>query len=121
MTIGSLMSLILDLTFSYKNCYFSLCLHSSIYNYKPVSTKLGQTIQGHKVLCEFDVGVVGPEQLELFALECLHFSIYKYQPIGSKFGQNKYDSLRSHVSLTKSVIGLEQVELFALELESSLE
>ena len=50
------------------------------------------------------MGEIGPEQLELFALEfencyislCLHFSIYKYQPISSKVGQNIYDSKISY-------------------------
>ena len=40
------------------------------------------------------MGVIGPEQLELFALEFEKFncSVYKYQPISSKVGQNIYDS-----------------------------
>ena len=32
-----------------KNCYISLCLHSSIYKYQPISTKLGQNIYDHKI------------------------------------------------------------------------
>ena len=45
------------------------------------------------------MGVIGPEQLELFALElkkcyispCLHCSIHKYQLITSKLSQNIYN------------------------------
>ena len=55
------------------------------------------------------MGVIGPEQLELFSLEfkkmlyftLFHCSIYKYQPNSSKVGQNIYDCLRSHMSLIK--------------------
>ena len=73
------------------------------------------------------IGVIGPEQLELFAIEfenchislCLHCSIYKYQSISSKVGQNIYESKISS-ELIKVVVRPEQVELFALELESLL-
>ena len=45
------------------------------------------------------MGVIEPEQLELFALVfekfcisiCLHYNINKYQPISSKIGQNIND------------------------------
>ena len=39
-----------------KNFYILLCLHSSIYKYQPISTKLGQNIYDHKILDEFDYG-----------------------------------------------------------------
>ena len=32
------------------------CLHSSIYKYQPISTKLGQNIYDHKISDEFDYG-----------------------------------------------------------------
>ena len=32
------------------------CLHSSIYKYKPISTKLGQNVCDHKISDEFDYG-----------------------------------------------------------------
>ena len=40
-----------------------------ICKYRPVSTKLGQNIYVQQNLKEFDHGPIGPEQLELFALE----------------------------------------------------
>ena len=65
MTIRSRMSSIMGLTGpeylelfapELKNCYISLCLHSSIYKYKPISTKLGQNMYDHKILDDFDYG-----------------------------------------------------------------
>ena len=66
MTIRPWMSLILDLIgpehqelFALdlkKNCYISLCLHSSIYKYQPISTKLGQNIYDYKIPNKFDFG-----------------------------------------------------------------
>ena len=32
------------------------CLHSSIYKYQPISTKLGQNIYDHKITDKFDYG-----------------------------------------------------------------
>ena len=40
-----------------------------ICKYRPVSTKLGQNIYVQQNLNEFHHGPIGPEQLELFALE----------------------------------------------------
>ena len=40
----------------WKNCWIWLCLHSSIYKYRPISTKLGQNVCYHKTLDEFDYG-----------------------------------------------------------------
>ena len=45
------------------------------------------------------MGPLGPEQLELFALElgkiaafdCLLSSIYKYKPVSTKLGHNEYE------------------------------
>ena len=39
-----------------KNCYISLCLHSSIYKYQPIRAKLRQNIYDHKISDEFDYG-----------------------------------------------------------------
>ena len=39
-----------------RNCYISLCLHSSIYKYQPFSTKLGQNIYDYRISDEFDYG-----------------------------------------------------------------
>ena len=37
---------------------FGLCLFSSIYKYKPISTKLGHNVYEHKISDEFDYGSV---------------------------------------------------------------
>ena len=50
-----------------KNCYISLCLHSSIYKYQPISTKLGQNMDDHKMSSMLDL--IESERPELFALE----------------------------------------------------
>ena len=39
-----------------KNSYISLCLHSSIDKYQPISTKLYQNIYDYKISNEFDFG-----------------------------------------------------------------
>ena len=51
------------------------------------------------------MGLIGPEQLELFALELgkiatfdFDSSIYKYKPISTKLGHNEYEH-RSQMSL----------------------
>ena len=51
-----------------KKCYNWLCLQSIICKYRPVSTKLGQNIYVQQNL-SLIIGPIGPEQLELFALE----------------------------------------------------
>ena len=44
------------------------------------------------------MGIIGPQQLKLFALEAIDYyillccSIYKYQPVSSKLGQNLHES-----------------------------
>ena len=43
-TIRSRMSLIMDLPLNSKICHIWLCLHTSIYKYRPISTKLGHNI-----------------------------------------------------------------------------
>ena len=51
-----------------KNCWIWLCLHSSIYKYQPISTKLGQNVYDHKISDEFDYGS-NRTRTELSALE----------------------------------------------------
>ena len=46
----------LELKKKKKKCYISLCLHSSIYKYQPISTNLGQNIYDYKISDEFDFG-----------------------------------------------------------------
>ena len=53
-----------------KNVIFDFVYTKSIIcKYRPVSTKLGQNIYVQQNLNEFNMGPIGPEQLELFALE----------------------------------------------------
>ena len=40
----------------WKNCWIWLCLHSIIYKYKPISTKLGQNACENEISDEFDHG-----------------------------------------------------------------
>ena len=73
------------------------------------------------------MGLIGPEHLELFALElkkkksyislCLLSSIYKYQPISANLCQNIYMTITSQMSSIMGLMGQERVELFALELK----
>ena len=84
----------------WKNCWIWLCLHSSIYKYWPVSTKLGQNVYYHKISDEFDYGtnqirtsiVICPWIWKNSGIWlCSHSSIYKYWPIKAKLGQNVCD------------------------------
>ena len=40
----------------WKNCWIWLCLHSSVYKYWPINTKLGQNVYDHKTPDELDYG-----------------------------------------------------------------
>ena len=79
--------------------YTFLCLHSSIYKYQPISTKLGQNIYDYKYRMCLIMGLIRSEHLELFALRlkyfnislCLHSSVYRYQPISTNLGQNIHE------------------------------
>ena len=82
-----------------KKMPISLCLHSSIYKYQSISTKLGQNIYDYKISDEFSfgsnrtrtTGVICPWIKKCYISLCLHSSIYKYQPISTKLVQNIYD------------------------------
>ena len=96
MTIRSRMSSIMGLigpehlelfALDLKKCYISHCLQSSIYKYKPISTKLGQNIYDHKI-DEFDfrsnrtrmtVGYLPLNEKNCYISHCLRSSFYKYQ------------------------------------------
>ena len=78
MKIRSRINLIMDLigleqlelfALELNNCYILLCLHSSIYKYQSISTKLGQNIYDHKISDELIMDLIRPEGPELFALE----------------------------------------------------
>ena len=45
-----------------KNCYIRLCLLSSIYKYKPISTKLGHNEHDHRSHMSLIMGQVIPDQ-----------------------------------------------------------
>ena len=75
------------------------CLHSSIYKYWPINTKLGQNVCDPKISDEFDYGsnqtrtvqVICPWILKICHIWiCFHSSICKYQPISTKLGHNIY-------------------------------
>ena len=74
------------------------------------------------------MGVIGQEQLELFALKFEKNAIFHFVYTVISTNINKlvpklvkiYMTLRSHMTSIKGVIRPEQVELFALELESPL-
>ena len=53
----------------WKNCYIWLCLLSSIYKYKPISTKLGHNEYEHRSQISLIMGQVIPDQWVLSALE----------------------------------------------------
>ena len=83
----------------WKNCWIWLYLHSSIYKYWPISTKLGQNVCGLKTPNECDYGsnrtrtlwVICPMNSKIFYIWfCLHSSICKYWPISTKLGHNIY-------------------------------
>ena len=59
-----------------KNCYIRLFLLSSIYKYKPISTKLGHNEYEHRSQVSLIMGHVIPDQWVLSALEIekLNFS-----------------------------------------------
>ena len=59
-----------------KNCYIQLCLLSSIYKYKPISTKLGHNEYEHRSQMSLIIGLVIPDQWVLSAIEIekLYFS-----------------------------------------------
>ena len=88
MTIRSRMSSIMDLiglehlelfALDSKNCYSSLCLSSSIYKYQPIGTKLVKMYMTIRSWMISILGLIGPEPLELFALELktfLYFTLF---------------------------------------------
>ena len=70
------------------------------------------------------MGVIGPEQLKLFALEfekLLYFTLFKLASTSTYQLVPNLVTLRSRMSSIMGLIRPEQLELFALELESSLE
>ena len=59
-----------------KNCYIRLCLHSSIYKYKPISTNLGNSEYEYKISDEFDYGSSHTRSVSVICpwIEKLNFS-----------------------------------------------
>ena len=97
---------------------------TSINQLVPNLVKMYMTIRSWMSLI---MGLIGPEHLELFALElknccislCLHPSIYKYQPITPNLVKI-YMTIRSQMSSIMCLIGPERQELFALALKKLL-
>ena len=104
-----------------KNCYVSLCSHSSIYKYQPISTKLGQNIYDRKisdvwfwVWLDHNTQVICPwiKKIAMF-----HFV---YTLASTNINQSApnmvkiYMTISPRMSLILDLIGLEQPELFAL-------
>ena len=98
-----------------KNCYISLCLHSSFYKYQPINANLSQNIYDHKTLDELDygsnrtrtTGVICPliNKIAIFDFACSLAST-----IFNQSAQNlaKIDiTKRSWMSLIIGLIGLE--------------
>ena len=84
-----------------KNCWIWLCLHSSIYKCRPMSTKHGHNIYDNEILDEFNYwsnptvtsGVICPWiRKNCLIWLCLHSSIYKCRPMSTKHGHNIYDN-----------------------------
>ena len=79
-----------------KNCWIWLCLHSSIYKYRPLSTKLDQNVCDHKISNEFDYGSNQTRTVQVICLWIRKFAIFdfvytsicKYRPISTKLGHN---------------------------------
>ena len=106
-----------------KNCWIWLCLHSIIYRYWPISTKLGQNVCDHKMSDEFDYGsnqtktarVICPwikTNLPYFTLFTLvSANVDQWIPNLATV----FMPMRSRMSFDYGTIELEHPELFALE------
>ena len=103
------------------------CLHSSIYKYQSISTKLGQHVYDHKISDEFDYGsnrtrTSGVICLGLKKIAIFHFV---YTLASTNINQSApnlvkiYMTIRSGMSLILGVIGPEPPVLFALELKKN--
>ena len=99
------------------------CLHSSIYKYWPISTKLGQNVYDHKISDELDYGSNWTRPVRVIYPWIRKFSIFDfvYTLASANIDQSVpnlatiYMPIKSRMSLILGQIELEHPELFALE------
>ena len=114
-----------ELSALYLKNFYLTCLLSIICRYRPVSIKLGQNIYVQQNLNEFDHGPIGPEQLELFALELGKIAAFDfvYSQASTNINQSApnlvtvYMSIRSQMSLIMGQFIPDQSVTSALEIE----
>ena len=100
------------------------CLHSVIYKYWPISTKLGQNVCDHKISDEFDYGSNQTRTVRVICPWIRKFTIFDcvYTLASANLDQSVpnfatiYLPIRSRMSLIMEQIKPEHPELFALEL-----
>ena len=106
----------------WKNCWIWLCLHSNIYKYWLISTKLGQNVYDHKISDEFDYGSNQTRTLWVIYPWIRKFSIFDlvYTLASANIDQSVpnlvtiYMPIKSQMSLIMGQIEPEHLELFAL-------
>ena len=107
----------------WKNCGIWLCLHSSIYKYWPVNTKLGQNVFDHKISDEFDYGSNPTRTVWVICPWIGKFAIFDfvYTLASANIDQSVpnlatiYIPIKSRMSSIMGQIESEHLELFALE------
>ena len=112
----------------WKNCWIWLCLHSSIYKYWPISTKLGQNVYGHKISDEFDYGCNQTRTLRVVYPWIRKFSIFAfvYTLASANIDQSGpnlvtiYMPIKSQMNLIMGQIEPKHSELFALKFSKLL-
>ena len=62
----------------WKNCWIWLCLHSIIYKYWPISTKLGQNVCDQKISDEFDYGSNRTRSVQVICPLIRKFAIFDF-------------------------------------------
>ena len=113
----------------WKNCWIWLCLHSSIYKYWPINTKLGQNICDYKTSYEFDYGSNRTRTDWVICPWIKKFAIFDfvYTLVSANIDQSVpnlatiYIPIKSRMSLIMGQIESEHPELFALKFEKIAE
>ena len=111
--------------------YQEKMLYLTLFTQSLSSANIGQSapnlvkiFMSNRIWMNSIMGLIGPEQLELFALElgkiatldCLLSSIHKYKPSSTRLGHNEYE-YRSLMSLIVGQVIPDQWVLPALEIE----
>ena len=100
-------------------CPFTFpCLHSSIYKYKPINTKLGHNVYDHKIY-----GTNRTRTVQVVCSRIRKFAIFDFVYTLTSANSDQsvpnlatiYMPIRSGMSLIMGQIELEHLELFALE------